>query len=90
MFSSSRGRWQTRNTCQNKTLFKDATQIFNGQVNAICTTEKSEAIAPIEIVGLEGERTNEKWTIFLEYQGKLIMLLPSAARLGCLLLKIFF
>jgi hypothetical protein len=44
----------------------------------------------IEIVGLEGERTNEKWTIFLGYQGKLIMVLPSAARLGCLLLKIFF
>jgi hypothetical protein len=47
-------------------------------------------IVPIEIVGLEGERTNEKWTIFLGYQGKLIMVLPSAARLGCLLLKIFF
>jgi hypothetical protein len=43
----------------------------------------------IEILGLEGESTNEKWTIFLGYQGKFIMVLPSAAKLGCLLLKIF-
>jgi hypothetical protein len=44
----------------------------------------------IEILGLEGESTNEKWTIFLGYQGKFIMVLPSAARLGRLLLKYFF
>jgi hypothetical protein len=37
---------------------------------------------PIEIVVLEGESTNEKWTIFLGYQGKLIMVLTSAVRLG--------
>jgi hypothetical protein len=41
----------------------------------------------IEILGLQGESTNEKWTIFLGYQGKFIMVLPSAARLGRLLLK---
>jgi hypothetical protein len=44
----------------------------------------------LEILGLEGESNNEKWTIFLGYQGKFIMVLPSAARLGRLLLKIFF
>jgi hypothetical protein len=44
----------------------------------------------IEILGLEGESTNEKWTIFLGYQGKFTMVLPSAARLGHLLLKYFF
>jgi hypothetical protein len=44
----------------------------------------------MEILGLEGESTNEKWTIFLGYQGKFIMVLPSAARLDRLLLKIFF
>jgi hypothetical protein len=43
----------------------------------------------IEIFGLEGESTNEKWAINLGYQGKFIMVLPSAAGLGCLLLKIF-
>ncbi len=41
----------------------------------------------IEIVVLEGESTNEKWTIFLGYQGKLIMVLTSAVRLGWLLQK---
>jgi hypothetical protein len=44
----------------------------------------------IDILGLEGESNNEKWTIFLGYQGKLIMKSPSAARLDRLLLKIFF
>jgi hypothetical protein len=44
----------------------------------------------IEIVGLEGESTNEKWTIFLGYQGKFIMVLTSAVRLGCLLEKKIF
>jgi hypothetical protein len=44
----------------------------------------------IEILGLEGENANEKWTILLGCQGKFIMALPSAARLGHLLLKIFF
>ncbi len=39
-------------------------------------------IKSIEIVVLEGESTNEKWTIFLGYQGKLIMVLTSAVRLG--------
>jgi hypothetical protein len=36
----------------------------------------------IEISDLEGESTNEKWTIFLGYQGKFIMVLTSAVRLG--------
>jgi hypothetical protein len=49
-----------------------------------------ESDRSIEILGLEGESTNEKWTIFLGYQGKFIMVIPSAARLGRLLLKIFF
>jgi hypothetical protein len=44
----------------------------------------------IEILGMEGESTNEKWMIFLGYQGKFIMVLPSAARLGRLLLKFFW
>jgi hypothetical protein len=39
---------------------------------------------------LEGESTDEKWTIFLGYQGTFIMVLPSAARLDRLLLRIFF
>jgi hypothetical protein len=38
----------------------------------------------IEILGLEGESTNEKLTIFLGYQGKFIMVLTSAVRPGCL------
>jgi hypothetical protein len=50
----------------------------------------SAVLHSVEILGLEGESTNEKWTIFLGYQGKFIMVLPSAARLGHLLLKIFF
>jgi hypothetical protein len=41
----------------------------------------------VEILGLEGESANEKWTIFLGYQGKFIMVLTSAVRLGCLLQK---
>jgi hypothetical protein len=45
---------------------------------------------PIEILGPEGESTNEKWTFFLGYQGKFIMLLTSAVRLGCLLQKKIF
>jgi hypothetical protein len=44
----------------------------------------------IEILGPEGESTNEKWMIFLGHQGKFIMVSPSAARLGHLLLKYFF
>jgi hypothetical protein len=43
----------------------------------------------IEILGMEGESANEKWMIFLGYQGKFIMVLPSAARLGRLLLNFF-
>jgi hypothetical protein len=49
-----------------------------------------ECSTTIETFGLEGESTKEKWTIFFGYQGKFIMVLPSAARLGRLLLKIFF
>jgi hypothetical protein len=40
----------------------------------------------IEILGLEGESTNEKCTI----QGKFIMVLTSAVKLGCLLQKKIF
>jgi hypothetical protein len=47
-------------------------------------------VLTIEILGLEGESTNEKWTIFFGYQGKFIMVLPSAARLDRLLLKNVF
>jgi hypothetical protein len=32
-----------------------------------------EGYVCIEILGLEGESTNEKWTIFLGYQGKFII-----------------
>ncbi len=47
-------------------------------------------VLTIEIVVLEGESTNEKWKIFLGYQGKLIMVLTSAVRLGWLLQKKIF
>jgi hypothetical protein len=33
----------------------------------------SRCFATIEILGLEGESTNENWTIFLGYQGKFII-----------------
>jgi hypothetical protein len=49
-----------------------------------------QSVLGIEIIGLEGESTNEKWTIFLGYQGKFKKVLPSAARLDRLLLKFFF
>jgi hypothetical protein len=47
-------------------------------------------LVPIEILGLEGGSTNEKWTIFLVYQGKFTMVLTSAVGLGCLLQKKIF
>jgi hypothetical protein len=47
-------------------------------------------IDAIEILGLKGESNNEKWTIFLGYQGKFIMVLTSAVGLGCLLQKKIF
>jgi hypothetical protein len=36
----------------------------------------------MEILVLEGESANEEGTIFFGFQGKFIMVLPSAARLG--------
>jgi hypothetical protein len=47
-------------------------------------------IDAIEILGLEGESTNEEWTIFLGYQGEFISVLTSAVRLGCLRQKKYF
>jgi hypothetical protein len=52
-----------------------------------CSTKWLHAL---EILSLEGEGINKKWTIFLRYfLGKFIMLLPSAARLGRLLQNFF-
>jgi hypothetical protein len=47
-------------------------------------------VLTIEILSLEGESINEKWAIFLGYQGKFIIVLTSAVRLGCLLQKKIF
>jgi hypothetical protein len=44
----------------------------------------------IEILGLEGESMNEKWTINPCRQGKLHLGVIPADRLGCFLLKTFF
>jgi hypothetical protein len=44
----------------------------------------------IEILGLEGESMNEKWTINPCRQGKLDLGVIPADRLGCFLLKTFF
>jgi len=73
-------------------------QNVNGHMDCHLFSGKSQMLSlfcnvcvkSIEIVVLEGESTNEKWTIFLGYQGKLIMVLTSAVRLGWLLQKKIF
>jgi hypothetical protein len=53
-------------------------------------TISPRAAAYIEILGLEGESMNEKWTINPCRQGKLNLGVIPADRLGCFLLKTFF
>jgi hypothetical protein len=68
-------------------LFK---RYFLGHCLYFSFSTHKHCILSIEIYELGGESSNEQWTIFLGYQGNFIMVLPSAARLGRLLLKYFF
>jgi hypothetical protein len=54
------------------------------------TSLKMSRVDTKEILGLEGESANEKWTINPCRQGKLDLGVIPADRLGCLLLNTFF